>query len=174
MVGIRALLILLTISAVPIAGALPLDVHGAEVCDATGGANACWLAMSAGATASLSYTQETLGCEGSSCTYRPTARLALDTMVPGEWVLRATTYATHYPSNNYLSGSSRELECRVTSADVPCADAELSRDVVGNPFNSARWHGEWRLYLVDATGAEHLQARWSGTGWLAQYCDCPA
>lgn len=159
--------------ALPVAGALPLDVHGAEVCETGGGANACSTAMSGGARATLDYTQETLGCEGNTCYYRPTARLSLDPTVPGEWILRATTHATHYPTNAYLGGSAKELECRVSSSDSSCADAELSRDVTGNPFNSAMWHGEWRLYLLDELGEEHLQATWSGSDWLAQYCSCP-
>lgn len=161
----------------PVVQALPAEVHGDEVCQAAFGVGACYTAMSGAANARLYYTQEILdACDpmtSTSCTYRPTARIALDTTVPGEWVLRATTYATYYPGTRVISGSQKALECAVTSADVPCAAAELSRDVVGSGFSSAQWHGEWRLYLVDPVGDEHLQQSWTATGWLAQYCGCP-
>lgn len=169
--AVRALLIL-TVFLVPLATALPAP-DGATVCDAAGGASACGLVMTAGATARVTYTQEIVGCSSaSSCTYRPTAHLSLDVVAPGTWVVRASTWATHHPTQKLLSGSHRELACSVEGPDATCADSALGRDVLGNPFNSAQWHAEWRVYFVDALGAEHLQARGSGAGWLAQYCEC--
>lgn len=146
-------------------------IEGVAVCQLAGGPALCTRAMTVDAHATVGYTQQTLSCD-EGCLYRPTARLELSTDAPGTWILRATTWSTHYPAGSTIAGSRRALECTATGPFATCTDAEVTPDVVGDGFNSARWHATWTLELVDATGTARTQGAWTGQGWLAQYCSC--
>jgi len=173
--AVRALLVLVVsvAFAAPLAAALPSGVHGSEACAAQPvlASEACGEVMMLGGVPQLFFTQEDLGCSGSTCNYRPTMRISFDAAAPGTWILRASAQPSHYPSGNPI-GPERTLECSVEAPDARCEASLVVLDVVGNPFNSARWEGSWSVTWIDPLGAEHLQATGAAEGWLAQYCNC--
>lgn len=176
---IRSLLATLLLLA-PLAAALPSTIDGAPRCAAADAeldayADDTWYEFCVGITSAQAdardvYTQTTLSCGSNSCTYAPVFHVALDTMAPGEWILRGTSRIQNYPSGSTLSGSTRSTECRIEGpAPGHCEAAIDNKLLTAGNFNSYRWSGEWSLFLVDATGAEHLQATGANNGWLAQY-----
>lgn len=131
----------------------------------------CGGVMSGEADARVYYSQTDLGCtfDPTRCDYLPTMHVALDTLAPGEWVLRGTSRITNYPSGSYYSGSTRSVECRLSGPDASCDAPIDNRQITSTSFASFRFDATWSLFLVDPTGAEHLQATGANEGWLAQY-----
>ena len=166
----KRFVLLMVILLAPAAGALV--PQGADVCEQTapvGIVGFCYRLMIADAAVTLTYTQKTLSCDTNECLYQPSMLIGLDQFAPGKWVLRATSEMTHYPSGSLISGSKRSLACNLEGPDASCTETTANKQIVGDHFSSARWRGEWRVYVIEADGTENLQARGTGSGWLAQY-----
>lgn len=172
-------LVLATLLAVPLTAAGPTD--GAEHCASldrqldqtypTTWYEFCGRLATADADARAYYTQTVVGCtnEGRSCTYAPVFHAALDTLAPGDWIVRASSRIHTYPAGANVPGSQRAAECVVSGLGGGCDAPVANVQITSTNFVAYRWSGEWRVYYRDPTGVEHFQASGTGSGWLAQY-----